>query len=291
MGKKRQTPFGYGISDGKIYIDSKEAETVSRIFEQYAKGRSMLEITKLLNDDGIRFCEERPQWNKGMVKRIIDDTRYLGQKPYPRLISDDLFSRAESKKNSKTKAVVLNTMPDDIKTVYKMTYCKECGGRLTRTKDRWTCRNPECRELDYMLTDQMIVSALINILNSCIANPSLLESGGSVSEYKPSIDVMRKQNEIGMMLDSPNIDIERIKAGLYELAQLKYDCCCHDNDYCKTEQLQKLLGGREQLNTLDNGLLKICISRILVSHFCTIEAEFINGITVQNITERRNNDA
>ncbi len=122
----------------------------------------------------------------------------------------------------------------------------------------------------------MLSSAVLNILNSCIANADLLESGGQVSEYKPSIDVLRKQNEINLMLDSADMDMERIKSELYALAELKYDCCRHNDEHCKTEQLQKLLGSKEQLNTIDNGLLIICVKRITVSHFCTTEVEFVN---------------
>ncbi len=39
------------------------------------------------------------------------------------------------------------------------------------------------------------------------------------------------------------------------------------------------------------GLFKACISRIWISHFCTIEVEFINKILIKNITERKNENA
>ena len=291
MEKKRRVPFGYMIANGKIHINEAEAKAVSMIFEQYASGSSMLTITRIMSQEGIPFSAERPVWNKGMVKRIIENPKYLGQDMYPKIIESDLFEKANAFRSRKERSVVLNTIPEDIKTMYKMTYCKECGSRLTRTSERWTCRNPECSEFSFAYTDQMLSSAVLNILNSCIANTDLLESGGQVSEYKPSIDVLRKQNEINLMLDSADMDMERIKSELYALAELKYDCCHHNDKHCKTEQLQKLLGSKEQLNTIDNGLLIICVKRITVSHFCTTEVEFVNGITIENITERRNDNA
>lgn len=51
-------------------------------------------------------------------------------------------------------------------------------------------------------------------------------------------------------------------------------------------QLRGLLDDHEQLNSLDIGLFKSCINRIWISHFCTIEVEFINGVHIKNITER-----
>ena len=44
----------------------------------------------------------------------------------------------------------------------------------------------------------------------------------------------------------------------------------------------------KQLNTLDIGLFKACVSRIWISHFCVIEVEFINGVKIKNTTERMN---
>ena len=42
----------------------------------------------------------------------------------------------------------------------------------------------------------------------------------------------------------------------------------------------------ERGNSLDIGLLRSCVSRIWVSHFCTIEIELINGTNIHNIMER-----
>jgi hypothetical protein len=40
------------------------------------------------------------------------------------------------------------------------------------------------------------------------------------------------------------------------------------------------------MQTLGIGIMKETVARITVSHACVIEVEFINGITVQSITER-----
>ena len=137
----------------------------------------------------------------------------------------------------------------------------------------------------------MIIGAVLNVLNSAIANPSLLESGGEISTYSPTADIVRKQNEINHMTDSPQVDFDRVKAEIFRLAEMKYDCCTYNESPQKTEELRNLLENNKQLNILDLGLFKACVSRIWISHFCTIEVEFINGVHIKNITERNDKNA
>lgn len=141
------------------------------------------------------------------------------------------------------------------------------------------------------MTDQMIIGAVLTVLNTAIANPSLIENNGEISVYSPTANVIRKQNEISQMLDSVQVDFDRIKSEIFRLAQMKYDCCTYNESPQKTEEIKTLLENHEQLNTLDIGLFKACISRIWISHFFTIEVEFINGVIIKNITERTEKDA
>jgi len=210
------------------------------------------------------------------------------------LITDDIFKRANEKRVKK--ATTLDLIPDDLQEIRKRTYCTECGHKLSRIGGnskykKWDCRNPDCYKLEYRLTDQMIIGTVLNVLNSAIANPSLLESGGEISTYSPAADVIRKQNEINQMTDSPQVDFDRVKAEIFRLAEMKYDCCTYNESPQKTEELRNLLENNKQLNILDIGLFKACVSRIWISHFCTIEVEFINGVIIKNFTERNDKNA
>lgn len=77
-------------------------------------------------------------------------------------------------------------------------YCTECGCRLSRIGgnskyEKWDCRNPDCFRLEYRLTDQMIIGAVLTVLNSAIANPNLLESGGkfALTLFFGNLDICR----------------------------------------------------------------------------------------------------
>lgn len=289
MAKNRVIPFGYCMRNGNITVDFAESKAVVKIFEEYLNGSSLLQIAKIMESEKIRYSEGSDKWNKNMVKRIIENEKYLGTEKYPQIISETFFNQANEKRV--LKATSLCVISKDLQEIRKRTYCSECGHRLSRIGGNcrtanWDCRNPDCYKLEYQLTDQMIIGAVLTVLNTVVANPNLIESNSEISMYSPTADVIRKQNGINQMLDSPQVDFDRVKSEIFRLAEMKYGCCTYYDNPQKTVQLRSLLESKEQLNTLDIGLFKSCINRIWISHFCTIEAEFINVVHIKNITER-----
>ena len=291
MARNRVIPFGYCMKNGEIMTEPKEVYAVEEIFREYLNGSSFLQIAKLMESEKIRYSEDSDRWNKNMVKRIIENEKYLGTDKYPQIIDEDIFKRANEKRVQK--ATTLNLVCDDLQGIRKVTYCLECGEKLFRRtngkgREYWNCGNPDCFKYEYRLTDQMIIGAVLTVLNTAIANPSLIENSGEISVYSPTVDVIRKQNEINQMTDSLQMDFDRVKAEIFKLAEMKYDCCTYNDSPQKAAEIKALLKNHEQLNTLDIGLFKACVSRIWISHFCTIEVELINGVRIKNITEKDN---
>ena len=291
MPKNRVIPFGYCMKSGEITTEPKEVCAVAEIFSEYLNGSSLLQIAKLMESKKIRYTEDSDHWNKNMVKRIIENEKHLGTDKYPQIIDEDIFNQANEKRIRK--ANTLNLVCDDLQEIRKVTYCLECGEKLFRKtngkgREYWNCGNPDCFKYEYRLTDQMIIGAVLTVLNTAIANPSLIENSGEISVYSPTVDVIRKQNEINKMSDSIQVDFDRVKSEIFKLAEMKYDCCTYNDSPQKTAEIKALLENHEQLNTLDIGLFKACVSRIWISHFCTIEVELINGVRIKNITEKDN---
>ena len=293
MKKNRNIPFGYIMQKGEIIAEPTVNQAVKDIFKLYLDGKSMSEIARQMSISQISYNGITFDWNKNMVKRILENEKYLGKDGYPVLIDSETFYRANARK--KSKATSVNEISEELKIIRNLSYCTECGHRLSRfggntQTDKWDCRNPECSRFNYRLTDNMIKDILLHILNAVIANPDLLDTDSEISGYTPSIKVKCQQNELNRLMDNPQIDSEKVKTEILRLAELKYDCCVYNDSPQKTEYLKELISGREQLNTLDIDLLKSCVSRILIGHFYTIEIEFINGITIKNITERTDKD-
>ena len=293
MKKNRNIPFGYTMKKGEIIAEPTESQAVKDIFKLYLDGKSMSEIARQMSISQISYNGITFDWNKNMVKRILENEKYLGKDGYPVLIDSETFYRANARK--KSKATSVNEISEELKIIRNLSYCTECGHRLSRfggntQTDKWDCRNPECSRFNYRLTDNMIKDILLHILNAVIANPDLLDTDSEISGYTPNIKVKCQQNEINRLIDNPQIDTEKAKTEILKLAELKYECCTYDEGPQKTEYLKELLSGKEQLNIIDYDLLKSCVSRILIGHFYTVEIEFINGVTIKNITERMNKD-
>ena len=191
-------------------------------------------------------------------------------------------------RNKKTKkATNLCIVPDELKDIRNMTLCAECRKRLFRNQGgTWNCKTERCGAFEYKATDQMILSAVLNMLNSAIANPSLLDTDSEMSVFTPNGEIVKQKNEISRLMDSPDIDYDRVKNAIIELAQLKYNCCSYDDAPQKTELLKQQLADKKQLDSLDIELLKMCAKHITVSHNATIGLELINGVKLNNITER-----
>ena len=293
MKKNRNIPFGYTMQKGEIVEEPTESQAVKDIFKLYLDGKSMSELARQMSISQISYNGITFDWNKNMVKRILENEKYLGKDGYPVLIDNETFNHANARK--KSKATSVNEISEELKIIRSLTYCTECGHRLSRIggntqTDKWDCRNIECSRFNYRLTDNMIKDILLHILNAVIANPDLLDTDSEISAYTTNIKVKCQQNEINRLMDNPQIDTEKAKTEILKLAELKYECCTYDEGPQKTEYLKELLSGKEQLNIIDYDLLKSCVSRILIGHFYTVEIEFINGVTIKNITERTDKD-
>ena len=288
MAKNRTIPFGYTMMCGRIVIKPYEANAVVRIFSEYINGMSLLNIARLMEQQNIRYTEYSARWNKNMVKRIIENEKYVGAMDYPQIIDADTFCKANMQKS--VRCTVTSNIPDDICEIRERTYCAECGHRLIRKGgngryERWDCSNPDCRPLSYRLTDNMLKGAVVLALNTVTANPEMLDSTLKVSSYSPTAEIRRQENELCRMKEMMQSDRDRIKDELFKLVQMKYDCCEYNDKFFKTAELSAVLADREQLNDFDIDLFRACVSRIWIGHFYTAEIELINGMRIKNNTE------
>ena len=91
MLKNRNIPFGYCIVNGKYALNATEAEAVKQIFEQYISGKSLKAIAAEMT---VPYITGKPDWNKNMVCRVIENTKYIGEGGFPKIIFDEDFNRA-----------------------------------------------------------------------------------------------------------------------------------------------------------------------------------------------------
>lgn len=130
MAKNRIIPFGYCMKNGEITVDFKESKAVIKIFEEYLGGSSLLQIAKIMEYEKIRYSEGSEKWNKNMIKRIIENKKYLGTDKYPLIINEKFFNQANEKRMSKATSVCV--ISEDLQEIRNRTYCLECSHRLSR---------------------------------------------------------------------------------------------------------------------------------------------------------------
>ncbi len=135
------------MQNGEITTNPKEVLAVVTIFRSYLNGDSLTAIAQSME---VPY-NEGSTWNKHMVKRIIENEKYLGTDKYPQLIDEDTFHRANAERISKARSLCVIT--DDLQEIRNRTFCKECGNRLFRKggntrSEKWDCRRKECYKVN-----------------------------------------------------------------------------------------------------------------------------------------------
>ena len=75
---------------------------------------------------GVPYSEN-VGWNKNMVKRVLENDKYLGTDIYPQLISEEVFRAVNERKSAK--AISLCIVPDELQAVRSITV--SCVKRIT----------------------------------------------------------------------------------------------------------------------------------------------------------------
>lgn len=110
MKKNRNIPFGYCMINGKYAVNTVEASAVKQIFTEYSDGKSLNEIAAKMT---VSYHSDKPLWNKNMVKRMLENRRYIGECGYPQIIESQIFNDVQnikSEKNTRTK--IKNKVPE-----------------------------------------------------------------------------------------------------------------------------------------------------------------------------------
>lgn len=127
--KNRTVKYGYAYQNGIITINPTESMTVKRIFDLYISGLSLLKIAQLLTSENIEYMPGEVSWNKGKIKRIIDDDIYTGIDLYPSVVSKETYDKANKVKTARDTQKNVDRESD----IYKLNVpilCANCGFAL-----------------------------------------------------------------------------------------------------------------------------------------------------------------
>ncbi len=277
MIHKRKIPYGYMMRRGKIVIDENEAQTVRKIFELSASGRSGGEIIQQLDAGNDDYWNDEKNKLIDKVHGILRKEYYCGSDDLPEIISKDLFDMSrESTKNRDH-----FHSPNQTKVPIKYVCCAVCGSPFFRgrnTRDlRWKCKNPNCINHTGGIRESDLNYQLTAILQRVQADNSLMDIGPEPIRYEPTIAVRKGENEVLMRCHVKPIDDERIRREIIELASLKYDCISYSRAPAQTAELKELLNRMGGIDSIDTGLIRATMKKVLICDDESVTTEFING--------------
>ena len=103
MKKKRYLPFGYQMEKGEIIPHPDEGPLVQAIFSKYLERAALSTLAKYASLSGIPYREGAGQWNKTMICRILDNSKYAGDEGFPPLVSKEQWEEAAFLRAAKAK--------------------------------------------------------------------------------------------------------------------------------------------------------------------------------------------
>ena len=224
--KKRNILYGYQCIEGVIKLYPQEMTVVKETFKAYTEGKSLLELSKWLNERQIEYLPGVIGWNKSRIMRLLEDKRYLGDDSYPALIDQCVYDTTKEIRYNRCDQKNTDRQSDIFKLNIPVK-CSSCNSILKRIVDnrwstplKWRCQNPKCKK-SIAITDESLFEGMTELLNTVIANPEMI-SIPTEKEIEPSIELRRLNNEITRAFDSIQIDRNAVREMMIRYASMKY---------------------------------------------------------------------
>ncbi|MCI2105293.1 MAG: recombinase family protein [Intestinimonas sp.] len=286
MKQNRYLPFGYRIVNGALATEKNEAEAVRQIYADYLSGMSYQSIAVKMSTGAVPYKADSTAWNKHMVKRILENPRYTGEKGFPPLINPDtdrIVSELIRKKN------IQQPLSEELSLIRKKLYCYNCGSRYERDGrnpqyESWCCKTEG--HTGRRVSDEILLKGIVAALNAIIAQPEQLKSRKR-RPYEPSLDVTKLNNQINRELEKAEVDSDYVKLLIFNCAAEKYaSCAVCENEYL-TERLRKHFQNHLPLTVLDSTLFEETVKQVLMEPDGTVHLKLMNDQIIDPDTTER----
>jgi len=85
--------------NGELVIVPEEAELVKRIFRLYLEGNSIIQITRILESEGITTVTGRTKWCPGVIDKMLSNEKYMGDVLQQKTYTIDFLTKKRVKNN------------------------------------------------------------------------------------------------------------------------------------------------------------------------------------------------
>ena len=249
------------------------------VFAAYLSGEPLSKIAAHLTAKLVEYLPGRWQWDKARVKRILDNTKYIGEGDFPPILKERDFQMAHRKKESAN--TNRQPMDEDIKLFKSLVHCHHCSGLMVRRMDSrfekpvtWKC--PVCGYF-LPLQDEEFKQRVFLLQKRLIDNPLLAEKEEAGIPV-PSLEVRRLTNELYRKLDSGNFSEDELVNLALECAVKNYDTITSARHI--TDRLTATLLHAGSLSTFDRELFERTVSEIHLTRKGKILLKLQNGVFV-----------
>ena len=226
MGKRKQ-PFGYHMEMGRTMLCPREAETVRFIFQQYIDGASFQILVHALNGRGVPYITGKA-WNKNMVARILEDSRYVGADLYPPIISAEQLQAVQERR--KQNCAASPPLPAQAE-LYKLCGSAVPGSAVKRIR----------KALNLLIDDPLRISMM-------------------ASAICDTAEIRQLQQELDTLLQTPPVDEDTARQKALEVASLKL-ASVKTEEY-ESHRLRSIFETHPKMDALDAALLKQSLRKI-----------------------------
>lgn len=282
MAWKRNIPFGYIMSRGTIHCCPIESKSVKAIYSLYCNGMTYSEIADEMMRQGIAYHNHTTEWNKHMVKRILENDRYLGEKEYPAIIGPETFLQVQLVRGNKNTYIA---SPVYIQPIREKAVCGKCGARMLRDtkgagKVRWHCESETCTNRHYV-EDVAVRKELAERLTTLANAPQLLDWTAPQRNADPTLETARIQSEVIREMNKSEPSVEYTKMLIFACAAERYGSLPDNTPYRKLKKLQDKLYFQPVSETICKELFQTAVAQVAFTESGTLTLWLIN----QNIVE------
>lgn len=260
MAQNRIILYGYKMENGKFIQEPIESQVVTQIFSKYADGYSYKKIAEWLTESEITYTLGKPQWNKNMVARILQNNNYLGNEKYPAIVKQELYQQATLQAKPYT-----HTANKDIKTLKPLLICSECGEPISRRlkakgDERWYCPSSTAH-ISLNLTDEILLESILYLQKKLTQYPKreVLQNNNKTI----NIELIKLKNQIDISLSESEPNFDEIKDNIMKLASEKFNML---SSSIADDDVINLAINKLNSTTLNSQLIREICTSIVVTH-------------------------
>lgn len=308
-------PFGYKYGDNGYYeIVEPFAAIIRRIFNEYLKQTPIRQITRKLNEEGIK-SPKGVNWDHSIVTHILKNEKYCGSENYEGIINEDIFLKAQELRE---KGFEKFKVPAEKEAVWKHIYpftsiiiCGQCGENYIRTvnssgktceKRVWKCKtyikkgiaNCSNTGIPEKMLKELFVIAFNKLQRS--KDQYFKDLGGSAKAsynnreleilFEESIEMLREAS-INRSANTNEINRNAVIILQKKMEKL-WRRIEFDELYYNNLKLQELLNKMPfRLKEFDEDIFKRTVEKIISLEPGIIQFHFINGAFIEENYETK----